>query len=132
MNNQKFLPLGTVVLLKGATKRLMIAGYCAYDKANTNKAYDYCGCLYPEGVISSDQLALFDNSQIEKIFYYGFSDEEDKNFKKQLVQALNSLSNSTNGTVANNVNVNSTGPVMTGQTNQSTEVLDENQNNNNA
>ena len=94
MNNTgRFLPLGTVVLLKGATKRLMITGYAAYDKGNTAKAYDYSGCLYPEGIITSDQLALFDNKQIDKVFHMVYSDEEDKKFKKALEEEILKISN---------------------------------------
>ena len=94
-NNTKFnfLPLGTIVLLKGGSKRLIITGYCAYDKSNQTKAYDYCGCLYPEGVITSDQLALFDNAQIEKVFFVGYSDEEDKQFKNKLIQSITQVNN---------------------------------------
>lgn len=97
MNNKiNFLPLGTIVLLKGGSKRLMITGYCAYDKANQGKFYDYSGCLYPEGIISSDQLALFNNSQIEKVFYMGYSDEEDKQFKNKLTQSVMQINSQTN------------------------------------
>ena len=34
MNNNlgRFLPLGKVVLLKGAKKRLMITGFCSFDE----------------------------------------------------------------------------------------------------
>ena len=85
---EKFLPIGTVVMLKGGTKRLMITGFCMLDKNNPEKMYDYCGCLYPEGMISSDQTALFDHSQIEKIHYVGFQDAEDKKFKEDLKQML--------------------------------------------
>ena len=47
MNYDKYLPIGTVVLLKNATKRLMIVGFCV--KGDTDdKIYDYVGCLYSE------------------------------------------------------------------------------------
>ena len=37
---EKYLPIGTVVLLKGATKRLMITGYCSLvDTNSTNHTY---------------------------------------------------------------------------------------------
>ncbi len=95
MNNNnnlgRFLPIGTVVLLKGAKKRLMITGFCSYDEATKDKAYDYTGCLYPEGMISSKQTALFNHSQIEKIFYLGLSDQEEKQFKQKLVTEVNKL-----------------------------------------
>lgn len=87
---EKYLPLGTVVLLKGASKRLMITGFCSMDSNNTNVMYDYVGCLYPEGVIKSDQNALFNHEQIEKVFHMGLSDEEEKQFKSKLVQLVSS------------------------------------------
>lgn len=90
-NNGKFLPIGTVVLLKGGKKRLMIIGFCSYDAEKKDKAYDYTGCLYPEGIISSKQMALFNHSQIDKIYHLGYSDEEEKTFKKKLVEELNKI-----------------------------------------
>ena len=85
---EKYLPLGTVVILKGATKRLMITGFCAVDQGseeNKYKVWDYSGCLYPEGYINSSQICLFDHNQIEKIYHLGLAnDEEEKEFKEKL------------------------------------------------
>lgn len=81
---EKFLPIGTVVLLKNATKRIMIIGFCAMTKEQEGKIFDYCGCIYPEGLISSSQTCMFDHSQIEKIFFKGFEDEEEAEFKTKL------------------------------------------------
>ena len=86
--NEKYLPIGTVVLLKGATKKLMITGFCVIPKNNQNVIYDYSGCMYPEGIISSDQIALFNHDQIDKIYFLGFQSDEDKAFKHQLNEAL--------------------------------------------
>ena len=93
MNNNlgKFLPIGTVVLLKGAKKRLMITGFCSFDEEKKDKAYDYTGCLYPEGIITSKQMALFNHSQIEKVFYLGYSDNEEKEFKQKLVAEVKKI-----------------------------------------
>lgn len=93
MNNNlgKFLPIGTVVLLKGGKKRLMITGFCSFDEEKKDKAYDYTGCLYPEGIISSKQMALFNHNQIEKVFYLGLRDEEEQKFKQKLVAELNNI-----------------------------------------
>lgn len=90
MNNKfgKFLPIGTVVLLKGAKKRLMITGFCAYDEGKKDNVYDYTGCLYPEGVINSKEMALFNHSQIDKIYYLGLQDQEEKTFKQKLLSKL--------------------------------------------
>ncbi len=74
----KYLPIGSVVLLKNAKKRVMITGFCCIrtDGEEGQKIYDYTGCLYPEGVVSSDQNLLFNHEQIDKIFGTGFVDDE--------------------------------------------------------
>lgn len=88
MEREKYLPIGTVVMLKGGTKRLMITGFCTVADNNAKKVFDYNGCLYPEGIISSKQSCLFDHSQIEKIYYVGLEDEEEKNFKSKLTELM--------------------------------------------
>ena len=87
---EKFLPIGTVVMLKGGSKRVMISGFCAIEEQNTeeNKMWDYSGCLYPEGFLSSSQTCLFDHEQIEKVYHYGLVDEEEEKFKAQLDELL--------------------------------------------
>ena len=87
---EKYLPIGSVVILKGATKRLMISGFCAIDNSNTNKIWDYSGCIYPEGFINSNQICLFDHEQIEKIYHIGLlNDAEEKEFKTNLKEFMN-------------------------------------------
>jgi len=86
---EKFLPLGSVVLLKNATKRLMITGFYVKADENDEKTYDYVGCLYPEGVISSKENCVFNHEQIDKIFFIGYSDDEEKRFKEKLNKAVN-------------------------------------------
>lgn len=85
----KFLPAGSVVLLEGATKRLMITGFCTMDSATSDVMYDYCGCLYPEGMISSDETALFNHDQIKEVYFVGFVDEEEVAFKEKLNELIN-------------------------------------------
>lgn len=106
MNNKfgKYLPIGTVVLLKNAKKRLMITGFCAYDEGKKDKVYDYTGCLYPEGIISSREMALFDHSQIDKIYYLGLQDQEEKTFKQKLVNKVTETVNKQNNNQNNNQN----------------------------
>lgn len=82
---KKFLPIGTVVKLKGGTKRLMIIGFCIEPVENEKKQrFDYAGCLYPEGVIDSAQFPLFNHDQIEKVYNIPFADDEDIEFRKSL------------------------------------------------
>ena len=87
----KYLPIGTVVLLKGGKKRAMITGFCSIAQENQEKIYDYSGCVYPEGYLSSNQVCLFDHDQIEKIFFVGYEDEEEKDFKDKLNKVIASL-----------------------------------------
>ena len=84
MNYDKYLPIGTVVMLKGGKKRAMITGFCAIAGEDKTKMFDYSGCLYPEGFISSSQTLLFNHEQLEKIYYLGLVDEEEKLFKQRL------------------------------------------------
>lgn len=83
---QKYLPVGTVVLLENGTKRVMINGFCTMDANKPDKIYDYSGVLFPEGSLSSDQTLLFDHSQIVRVDHYGLEDQEEKDFKVKLVQ----------------------------------------------
>ncbi len=95
---KKFLPIGTVVLLKNGKKRAMITGFCCIDQKDTTKVFDYTGCLYPEGTISSDKNLLFNHDQIDKIYHFGLIDEEEKQFKEKLnslVQQYNAITNKT-------------------------------------
>lgn len=93
MNNEKYLPIGTVVLLKEAKKRIMITGFCTYADQEKTKLYDYVGCLYPEGYISVNKTLLFDHDQIDKIYYMGLIDDEEIEFKKVLKEIEKELIN---------------------------------------
>ncbi len=93
MNYEKYLPIGTVVILKGGTKRAMITGFCSMANGDKTKVFDYSGCLYPEGVISSDKTLLFDHNQIDKIFHLGLIDDEEKQFKQRLNEMIKKISN---------------------------------------
>ena len=81
---EKFLPVGTVVILKDATKELMITVYCSMTPEHKGKLFDYTGCLYPEGLLSSDQICLFDHEQIKEIFFKGYINDEFIDFEKKL------------------------------------------------
>lgn len=91
MNYEKYLPIGTVVMLRGGKKRAMITGFCSISGEDKSKVYDYSGCLYPEGFISSNQTLLFNHEQIEKIFHLGLADEEEKQFKQKLNEMMQKM-----------------------------------------
>lgn len=81
---KKYLPIGTVVMLKGGTKRVMITGFCPIANNEKDKIWDYSGCMYPEGFLSSKQTCLFNHEQIEKIYHMGLVDDEEDKFKENL------------------------------------------------
>lgn len=91
--DEKFLPIGSVVLLKGGTKKAMITGFCSVAEEDKTKMYDYTGCVYPEGYLDFNQICLFDHNQIEKIFHYGYEDDEEKEFKQQLNEIASQFEN---------------------------------------
>ena len=90
-NKEKYLPIGSVVLLTGGTKRVMITGYFSLEDANPEIIYDYNGCIYPEGYLSSDQTCLFNHSQIDTIDFIGFEDSEQKEFSIKLIELEKSI-----------------------------------------
>ena len=88
MNEKEFLPIGSVVLLTGGTKKVMITGFCSFPNDNNHKLYDYTGCLYPEGIINSNEVCLFNNEQIDKVIFKGYENEEETDFKVELQNTI--------------------------------------------
>lgn len=91
MKQVDFLPIGTIVLLKGASKRIMITGYLSVKDDEESIIYDYNGVMFPEGFLSSDQSCLFNHDQIERIDFKGFQDDEQKLFLEQLIKLIENL-----------------------------------------
>jgi len=77
MSKIEFLPLGSIVIVKGAIKKTMIiARGVAMDIGGGIKYFDYAGCIYPEGLIG-DQLLYFNHEDIAKEIFNGFSDDDE-------------------------------------------------------
>lgn len=93
---EKYLPIGTVVLLKGATKRVMITGFASISPDTGKRIFDYSGCSYPEGFFDYNQVCVFDHNQIDKIFFMGFVDNEELTFKEALKSKIEKLQNQQN------------------------------------
>ena len=106
MNNigEKYLPLGTVVLLEGGAKRVMITGFATASSDDPDLIYDYAGCMYPQGFITSNQTVLFDHDQIQKIYHFGLIDPEWVEFQSNLKKFLESLDEQDISIIGNNIN----------------------------
>lgn len=81
------LPLGSIVMLKGATKKLMVYGRFQMN-AIDDTMFDYVGCMYPEGNLSAECTFLFNESDIQEIIFEGFTDEDDEKYIKAVQEAL--------------------------------------------
>ena len=90
---KEFLPIGTVVLLQNGTHRVMITGFYSVVESDKSKVWDYTGCLYPEGFLSSNQTCMFNHDQIEEVFHFGLIDDEEKIFKAKLKEIINFSNN---------------------------------------
>ncbi len=87
---ENLLPIGSVVLLKGAKTKLMIMGrILSNDKME--EIYDYVGCIYPLGMTGEDNNYFFNRDDIEKVFFVGFQDEEELDFRSEVLAELGEL-----------------------------------------
>ena len=98
---EKYLPLGSVVLLKDAKKRVMVTGFAVKSPQYGEKIFDYLGCMYPEGCIAQDKNLLFDHDDIAQIFALGYSDDEQKQFIENLKKIVSGQQSNTQ----NNTNI---------------------------
>ncbi len=80
MEIKDLLPIGTVVLLEGGKKRLMIFGIKQLDEADEQVEYDYAAVPYPEGNIGIEGQFLFNHDQIQEVIFYGYDDDERTEF----------------------------------------------------
>lgn len=82
------LPIGSIVLLKNGTKKVMIIGY-KMALAEGETVYDYISVPYPEGFISNDMLFLFNHEDINDIIRSGLFNEEHIVFMNALDEVYN-------------------------------------------
>lgn len=81
---KNLLPIGSVVLLKDATKKLMIIGILQINPSDNNKMHDYLGVLYPEGFIGEKNNFLFDHEDINDVIFAGYQNPEREVFIKAI------------------------------------------------
>lgn len=81
MNSEKYLPMGSVVILKNGIKKIMIFGR-KQRKADTGELFDYIAYLYPEGNIKQDLAILFNHEDIKEVIHVGYVDEDEEKFQK--------------------------------------------------
>ncbi len=82
-----YLPIGTVVSLEEATKKLMIIGQSVQLEGN-EQVFDYIGVPYPEGYIDSETMFLFMHKDIKEAHYIGYVNAEAQIFRTAYNEAL--------------------------------------------
>jgi hypothetical protein len=94
---KEILPIGSVVTLNGGNNKIMIIGYLPVTE--DGKLFDYNGCIWPLGVLSSDRTLLFNHEQIVDVVSKGYENEEQQEFAKKLKDAYekSKLSNDNKG-----------------------------------
>lgn len=87
---QELLPLGSVVVLKEGTKKLMIIGRLQANP-KTKNLYDYAGCPWPEGYVDKEHCYVFNHDDIDLLYYLGMQDIEEFNFRFKLDEAIEKI-----------------------------------------
>jgi hypothetical protein len=87
---KNLLPIGSVVMLKGGEKRIMI---CSRIQAREGESciYDYSACYYPEGITGPSDMFFFNRDSIELIYFIGFQDKEELDFRHNILDKLGEL-----------------------------------------
>ncbi|MDR1639972.1 MAG: DUF4176 domain-containing protein [Clostridiales bacterium] len=82
---KEYLPIGSVVRLKGGVKNVMIYG--RKQTTGLGSECDYLACLYPEGNLNEDYTYLFNHDKIEEIVFRGYSGPEEMEWQKRAAEA---------------------------------------------
>ena len=81
-----YLPLGSVVIVRGNIKKLVIIARGLISKVNGElRCFDYGGVLYPEGLISED-IVYFNHKDLKEVIHKGYSDRDEENMVENLVE----------------------------------------------
>lgn len=75
---KELLPIGSVVLLKGGIKKIMVTGIkpVSKDDDGTEQEYDYIGVIYPEGYLNDEFNFLFNHSDVNDVVFRGYENPE--------------------------------------------------------
>ncbi len=96
MYNQ-LLSIGSVVLLKGEGKKLMVIGYYGVDTNGTN--VDYMAVTYPEGYVRSTEIVGFNQNEVIQVLHEGYKDIEQERFFTELSAFQNGIGTQSSATV---------------------------------
>ncbi|MED0959806.1 DUF4176 domain-containing protein [Bacillus paramycoides] len=87
MNSQLF-PIGSIIILKEGTKKLMIFGRKQQVETDEVRKFDYMGCPYPEGYLNPDFTYLFNHDDIQEVVSTGYEDQEERTFQENVLSKI--------------------------------------------
>lgn len=81
----KYLPIGTVVLLTNGDQPIMITARAVeFDGGETR---DYSAVLYPYGYLGDEHIYSFNHDDIASVVYMGYESEEDNQVNEFLKES---------------------------------------------
>lgn len=83
MESSRLLPIGSVITLTDAEKKLMVIG-TEVEREDDENIYDYVGVPFPEGYIDSEIMFLFMHDDIESTDFVGFINSEVQAYRSRL------------------------------------------------
>ncbi|MCR5213824.1 MAG: DUF4176 domain-containing protein [Eubacterium sp.] len=84
------LPIGSVVKISDAERYVMICGRIVVPEG-TDRIYDYVGCVYPEGISSSNDMVFFNRDAIELLYFVGFQDVQELTYRGEVLDEIGEL-----------------------------------------
>lgn len=75
---KEYLPIGSIVLLRNAAKKIMIIGIL--QENGETESFDYIGVMYPEGYMTAETLLLFNHRDINDVIQRGYENPERQDF----------------------------------------------------
>jgi hypothetical protein len=98
----EYLPLGSVVVIRGAVRKTLIIGRAlAVNLDDKVSVFDYAGCVYPEGLVG-DQVGYFNHKDIVKVVFEGLNDDDNA----MMIDGINVWLESTSFERGNPVEIN--------------------------
>ena len=87
----EFLPIGSVVIVKGGVKKLVIIARAVFAEVDGKQEYfDYGACTYPEGVLGENVL-YFQGKDITEVVAKGYADEDDRRMIENIKAGLEKI-----------------------------------------
>lgn len=78
MESGKWLPLGSVISIKGSLRKLIILGRgLTINDDGEEVYYDYVGTMYPLG-LTGEKVIYFNHSAVDNVLFVGYDDDDNR------------------------------------------------------